>query len=64
MTIKKVSIENLKFSRGQTDKKQLEALSDREINEAALSDPDSFVPTEKELEAFGTPKEREHDKDN
>ncbi|EMJ3467370.1 hypothetical protein [Vibrio harveyi] len=58
MTIKKVSIENLKFSRGQTDKKQLEALSDREINEAALSDPDSVVPTEKELEVFGTPKER------
>ncbi|ELI0636569.1 hypothetical protein [Vibrio harveyi] len=58
MTIKKVSIENLKFSRGQTDKKQLEALSDREINEAALSDPDSVVSTEKELEAFGTPKER------
>ncbi|ELE6572951.1 hypothetical protein RMQ49_004447 [Vibrio parahaemolyticus] len=64
MTIKKVSIENLKFSRGQTDKEQLEALSDKEINESALSDPDSVVPTEKELETFGTPKEREHDKDS
>ncbi|MFZ3464048.1 BrnT family toxin [Vibrio harveyi] len=58
MTIKKISIENLKFSRGQADKEQLEALSDKEINEAALSDPDSVVPTKKELETFGTPKER------
>ncbi|EJR0963239.1 TPA: hypothetical protein I7203_21240 [Vibrio vulnificus] len=64
MTIKKVSIDNLKFSRGKTVKDQVDALSDKEIIEAALSDPDSVIPTEKELETFRIPKERDNDKDS
>ncbi|WP_293635239.1 hypothetical protein [Shewanella sp. CG12_big_fil_rev_8_21_14_0_65_47_15] len=40
---------------------EVDALTDKDINEAVLSDPDSVVPTEKELEEFGKPKERKHD---
>lgn len=61
MTMRKVTLDQIKSLKGQTKKSDVDALTDKEINEAALSDPDSVVPTEEDLKKFTTPKEREHD---
>lgn len=44
--------------RGKTKKSEVDALTDKEINEAALADPDSVVPTAADLKKFDKPKER------
>ena len=44
--------------RGKTKKSEVDALTDKEINEAALVDPDSVVPTEADLKKFDKPKDR------
>ena len=58
MAIKKVKFEDIKKSRGRTNKAELDLLTDAQITEAVLSDEDSVIPTEKELKEFGTPKKR------
>lgn len=61
MTVRKVSLDQIKYLKGKTKKSEVDDLTDKDINEAVLSDPDSVVPTEKELKEFGNPKERKHD---
>lgn len=61
MTVRKVSLDKIKSMKGQTKKSEVDALTEKDINEAALSDPDSVVPTEKDLKEFGKPKERKDD---
>ncbi|MCS6180046.1 hypothetical protein [Shewanella baltica] len=61
MTVRKVSLDQIKYLKGKTKKSEVDDLTDKDINEAVLSDPDSVVPTKKELEEFGKPKERKHD---
>ncbi|MEI8704093.1 hypothetical protein [Pseudoalteromonas sp. B62] len=58
MTIVKVSFEQLKKSKGKTSKSEVEKISESEILESALNDPDSSIPTEEELKEFKKPKER------
>lgn len=58
MAVKKVKLEDIKKSRGRTKKEDLDKITDSDINESVLSDKDSVVPTDKELEEFGKPKER------
>lgn len=48
----KVKFDEIKFLKGKTKKEEVDSLTDSEINEAALSDPDSAVPTEDELNEF------------
>lgn len=59
MAIVKISLDEIKNLRGKTDKEKFDALTDSEILEAALSDPDSVVPTEEELKEFKKAKDRE-----
>ena len=61
MSIKKVSLDQIKYSKGKTSKEVVDDLSDNDINEAALSDADCEVPTQIELDEFGKPKERKND---
>lgn len=58
MTITKVTLDQIKALKGKTKKVEVDALTDIEINEAALADPDSMVPTEADLKKFDKPKER------
>ena len=58
MTKVKVSFEQLKSSKGKTNKEKFDAINEYEILEAALSDPDSAIPTEEELKEFKKPKAR------
>lgn len=59
MAIKKISLDNIKSSRGRTNKDELDKITDSQIAESVLSDKDSVIPTEKELKGFSTPKKRE-----
>ena len=59
MAIKKISLDNIKSSRGRTSKDELDKISDSQIAESVLSDKDSVMPTEEELKEFSTPKNRE-----
>ena len=59
MAIKKISLDNIKSSRGRTSKDELDKISDSQIAESVLSDEDSVIPTEKELKEFSVPKKRE-----
>ncbi len=62
MTLKKFSFEEIKNLKGKTKKSEVDSITDKDIAEAVLSDPDSTVPTEEELKEFTKPKERKkHD---
>jgi len=52
MAIKKVQLNEIKNSKGKTKKDDVDSLTDLQINEAALSDPDSAVLTDEELKEF------------
>ena len=52
MAIKKISAEEAKKVKGKTDWKEVDTLTDEEIEEAAKSDPDTALPTEEELKQF------------
>ncbi len=54
----KINLEQIKKLKSKTNKEKFDALTDSEILEAALSDPDSAVPTEEELKEFKRPKDR------
>jgi len=55
----KISLDQIKKLKSKSNKEKFDALTDSEILEAALSDPDSAVPTEEELEEFKRPKDRD-----
>ncbi len=59
MATVKVNLEQIKKLKSKTNKEKFDALTDSEILEAALSDPDSVVPTEEELKEFKRPKDRD-----
>jgi hypothetical protein len=52
MAIKRVTFDEIKNLRGSTKKEDLAKLKDHEINEAALADQDSAVPSDKDLSEF------------
>lgn len=52
MTMKRVNYEDIKKQKGATKKEVLDKMTDAEIVEKTMSDPDSPVPTEKELKEF------------
>lgn len=52
MAIKKISAEEARQLKGDTDWSEIDRLSDSEIEEAARNDPDSALPTEEELKKF------------
>lgn len=58
MTLKKFSFDEIKNLKGKTKKSEVDSLTDKDITEAVLSDPDAVLPTEKELEEFKKPKDR------
>ena len=49
MATKKINFNDIKNSKGKTNKHDVESLTNTQINEAALSDPDSVVLTDEEL---------------
>lgn len=52
MTTKRVEHEDIKKQKGATKKEMLDKMTDAEIIERAMSDPDLPLPTEKELKEF------------
>ena len=52
MGTNRVKFEDIKKLKGSTDKRQLDKLTDAEIIERAMTDPDSPVPTKEELKQF------------
>lgn len=56
MTIKTISGKDAKKRKGTTDWAEVDKLTDKEIEEAANSDPDSVVPTDDELKDFKPPR--------
>jgi len=52
MAIKKITSDEAKKIKGQTDWAEVDKLTDEEIEEAAKSDPDSALPTDEELKNF------------
>ena len=52
MAIKKINFDDIKNSKGKSKQGDLDKLTDAQINEAALSDPDSFIPTDEEMKEF------------
>ncbi len=52
MAIKKISAENANKQKGKTNWEELDSLTDKEIEEAVKSDPDSALPSEDELKNF------------
>lgn len=49
MVTKKINLNEIKDSKGSTNENEVEALTNLQINEAALSDPDSAILTDEEL---------------
>jgi hypothetical protein len=47
-----VSIDEVKALNGDSDAARIAAMTEEEIIQAALSDPDSALPTEEELKQF------------
>ena len=52
MAIKKIQFDDIKNSKGKTKKEDVDSLSENQINEAAMSDPDTSIITDKELNEF------------
>lgn len=52
MTIKKITAEEAKRLKGKTNWEEVDNITDEEIEKATKSDPDSSLPTEKELKQF------------
>ena len=56
--IKKVSWDEIKSLKGKTKKEDLALIGEVEIQKAVINDPDTVIPTKKELKTFTQPKER------
>lgn len=52
MAIVRVTSEEARQRKGESDVERLRTQTDEEINEAARNDPDSALPTEEELKEF------------
>jgi len=52
MSIKKISAEEARKQKGKTNWEEIDKITDKEIEEAAKSDPDTALPTEEELQQF------------
>jgi hypothetical protein len=52
------SKEELRKKKGKTDFGKLRRTTDKDIDEQVKNDPDSVIPTEKELEEFKPAKKR------
>ena len=52
MAIKKVTAEEIKKLKGKTNWKEVDDITDEEIEVAAKSDSDSAFPTDEELKQF------------
>ena len=52
MAIKKYTVADAKKSKGKTDWEALDRMSEEELNQAALDDPDAQPLTEEELKKF------------
>ena len=52
MTIKKISADEVKKTKGKTEWDKVDNLTDEEIEKATKDDPDSALPTEEELKEF------------
>jgi len=52
MTIRKITSDEVKSIKGDTDWDEVDNLTDEEIEKAAKSDPDSALPTDEELKGF------------
>jgi len=57
MAIVRHTKEELKKTQGKTDKERLKNITEKELEEAAKSDPDSAWPTDEELKKFKRPSE-------
>jgi len=57
MTTKKYTLEEIEKlkNQGKSDLKRLEEMTEKELEEAAKSDPDSAWPTDEELKKFKRP---------
>jgi len=57
MTTKKYTLEEIEElkNQGKSDLKRLEEMTEKELEEAAKSDPDSAWPTDEELKKFKRP---------
>lgn len=63
MTIRKITSDEVKNIKGDTDWNEVDNLTDEEIEKAAKSDPDSALPTDEELKSFKRVKNIEESKD-
>jgi len=63
MTIRKITSDEVKSIKGDTDWDEVDKLTDEEIEKAAKSDPDSALPTDEELKGFKRLKNIEESKD-
>ncbi|MDH5730613.1 MAG: hypothetical protein OEZ58_16605 [Gammaproteobacteria bacterium] len=61
---KHYTLEELRKMRGRTDIEAFEKLTDKEIKEQILADPDTPNLSEDELKEFDFPKERERKHDD
>ncbi len=55
MTMKQYTLEELKKLKGKSDLDRLENMTEKELEEAAKSDPDSAWLTDEELKQFKRP---------
>lgn len=60
MTIKKVHSEEAKKAKGKTNWKEVDRLSEQDIEQAAKDDPDSALPSADELKGFKPVNPRKH----
>lgn len=58
MSITRVKLSDVKKAKGNSRVEEVKSLSDAKIYERALSDSDSAIPTERELQEFKPAKER------
>ena len=52
MVTKKISAADAKKQKGKTNWDEVDALTEKEIEEAAKNDPDTALPSEEELKKF------------
>jgi hypothetical protein len=60
MTIKKISSEEAKKTKGKTNWNEVDELTDKQIEDAAKDDDDSALPTDGELKEFKPIKQKKN----
>lgn len=64
MTIKRVSLKNIANLKGSTNKSEVDALTESDIKQGILKDPDTPNLNDKELEEFKEPSSKGHNEKN